>query len=61
VNGKPRIVYQKYLGRAEDIARAMAGKELDNPKYSTYQLNRNFGVNQVTQGKLAVVFGTLSP
>jgi len=35
VNGKPTIVYQKYLGRAEDIAKAVARREnLDNPKYS---------------------------
>lgn len=35
VNGKPRIVYQKYLGRAEDIAKAVERREnLDNPKYS---------------------------
>jgi transposase len=54
VNGKPRIVYQKYLGRAEDIARAMEGKELDNPKYSLvfefgascalYELAKQLGV-----------------
>ncbi|ACV61311.1 transposase-like protein [Desulfofarcimen acetoxidans DSM 771] len=35
VNGKPRIVRQKYLGRAEDIAKAVEGKsDLENPKYS---------------------------
>jgi transposase len=35
VNGKPRIVRQKYLGRAEQIAAAMEGKgELDQPKHS---------------------------
>nr|WP_042315666.1 hypothetical protein [Desulfofarcimen acetoxidans] len=35
VNGKPRIVRQKYLGRAEDIAKALEGKsDLENPKYS---------------------------
>ena len=35
VNGKPRIVSQKYLGRAEDIAKAVEGRgDLDNPKYS---------------------------
>lgn len=35
VNGKPRIVNQKYLGRAEDIAKVIEGKsDLDNPKHS---------------------------
>ena len=35
VNGKPRIVRQKYLGRAEQIAAAMEGTaELDQPKFS---------------------------
>lgn len=35
VNGKPRIVRQKYLGRAEDIAKAIESKsDLENPKYS---------------------------
>lgn len=35
VNGKPRIVSQKYLGRAEDIAKAIEGRgDLDTPKHS---------------------------
>lgn len=35
VDGKPRIVHQKYLGRAEHIADVMeAPSELDSPKYS---------------------------
>src|SRR5579875_1334985 len=35
VDGKPRIVRQKYLGRAEHIAAAMdAPSDLDQPKYS---------------------------
>lgn len=35
IDGKPRIVHQKYLGRAEHIAAAMvAPPDLDTPKYS---------------------------
>jgi len=35
VNGQPRIVNQKYLGRAEDIVKAIEGKKgLDTPKHS---------------------------
>ena len=35
VDGKPRIVHQKYLGRAESIAAAMqSSSELDTPKHS---------------------------
>jgi len=35
VNGKPRIVSQKYLGRAENIAKAVEGRgDLDTAKYS---------------------------
>lgn len=35
VNGKPRIVWQKYLGKAEDIARALSGSEqLTPPKHA---------------------------
>lgn len=35
VNGKPRIVSQQYLGRAEDIGKAMGGRsDLDTPKHS---------------------------
>ena len=35
VDGKPRIVHQQYLGRAEDVARKCSrSTELDTPKYS---------------------------
>ncbi len=35
VNGKPRIVWQKYLGKVEDIARAMSNPEqLTPPKHA---------------------------
>jgi len=35
VNGKPRVVLQKYLGRAEKVARAFEeGAVVEVPKYS---------------------------
>jgi len=38
VNGQPRIVSQKYLGRGEDIVQAIEGKKgLDTPKHSIVQ------------------------
>lgn len=38
VNGKPRVVYQKYLGRAERIAKAFEDTgALEAPKYSIVQ------------------------
>ncbi len=38
INGKPRIVLQKYLGRAEKIAQAFEGAGvLETPKYSIVQ------------------------
>lgn len=55
VDGKPRIVHQQYLGRAEEIAKKCAGSaELDTPEYSIalefgavcalYEIARELGV-----------------
>ena len=45
VNGRPKIVWQKYLGRAEDIVRAVEGSALEAPPPSppTQALVRDFG------------------
>lgn len=49
VNGKPRIIWRKYLGTAESIVRAFEGKHLDHIKFKTYDFGKAAAILRVAE------------